>query len=278
MSSTADQAGGLYFEEKGRGAPILLIPAAGATASTWGAPLLDELTRAGRVITYDRRGYGQSVGGTVDSLATHTGDAAALLDRLGVREVVVAGISMGGAIAIDLARQRPDLVSAVVAHEPAWPTGQPPPPSAVAALSKTAWYFFRRRDSQAVEAFLQWAYSYRDGGSAWDRFPAAWRQTAIDNAQAVRADFGLRLGRYPGARELASISLPVVLCCGGRSAPMLETMTRRVARMVPAAVVRHIDRAGHAVAFDAPAEFAKVILDASSACSGTESADPVDQL
>ncbi len=48
-----------YYEEQGEGSPILLIPPAGATASTWGA-LVGDLARAGRVIAYDRRGYTRS--------------------------------------------------------------------------------------------------------------------------------------------------------------------------------------------------------------------------
>ena len=51
----------LDYEEVGEGVPILLIHPAGATASTWGAAT-EELTRIGRVITYDRRGNARSGG------------------------------------------------------------------------------------------------------------------------------------------------------------------------------------------------------------------------
>ena len=51
--------GSLYYEDTGEGLPILLIPPAGATASTWGA-LVGDLAGAGRVIAYDRRGYSRS--------------------------------------------------------------------------------------------------------------------------------------------------------------------------------------------------------------------------
>ena len=42
----------LYYEEVGEGLPILLIPPAGSTASTWGAAA-EELARIGRVIAYE---------------------------------------------------------------------------------------------------------------------------------------------------------------------------------------------------------------------------------
>jgi hypothetical protein len=47
-----------YYEEKGEGLPILLIPPSGPAALTWGA-LVGDLAGAGRVIAYDRRGYRQ---------------------------------------------------------------------------------------------------------------------------------------------------------------------------------------------------------------------------
>src|SRR5215475_10664077 len=70
-----------YYEEHGDGPPILLIPPAGSTASTWGA-LPDDLAEAGRVIAYDRRGYTRSGGEVVRSAAEHTRDAAAILGAL----------------------------------------------------------------------------------------------------------------------------------------------------------------------------------------------------
>ncbi len=49
----------LYYEQRGEGVPILLIPPAGTTASTWG-PVTHELARVGQVVAYDRRGYAHS--------------------------------------------------------------------------------------------------------------------------------------------------------------------------------------------------------------------------
>jgi pimeloyl-ACP methyl ester carboxylesterase len=109
----------LYYEESGGGVPILLVPPAGSTASTWGSAI-DELARVGRVIAYDRRGYARSGGEPVRSTSTHTHDAAAILEALHAAPAVVVGTSAGAAIAVDLAVRRPTLVEAVVAHEFPW--------------------------------------------------------------------------------------------------------------------------------------------------------------
>jgi pimeloyl-ACP methyl ester carboxylesterase len=218
------------------------------------------------VIVYDRRGYDRSGGEPVQSIATHTADVAALLDTLGISAAVVAGTSVGATIAIDLARLRPDLVRAVIAHESPWHvTRQPPTPAQVSALSKMAWLSSRRRYPEAAAAFLRFAYGYRDGGSAWDRFPDEWRQAVSDNAQAALADIRIAIGSYPSAKELSGVSSSVVCSCGSRSAPTMVRVTRKLARVIPTGVFRQIDAAGHAAPFDAPANFARVITDAIAA-------------
>ena len=95
----------LLLRGEGRGLPVLLIPPAGSTASTWGA-MVGDLAEAGRVIAYDRRGYGRSGGEAVRSASEHALDAAAVLEALEARPAVVVGTSAGAAIALGLAVRR----------------------------------------------------------------------------------------------------------------------------------------------------------------------------
>ena len=142
--------------------------------------------------------------------ALHTEDAAALLEALGARSVVAVGISVSATIAIDLAHRRPDLVRSVVAHEsPRGVTRQPPTIRQLAAFSQMGWFLARGRQPAAVATFLRFAYSYRDGGSAWDAFPAQWRQVAAKNARAALDDFRIAIGGYPPAKDLTAITRPV---------------------------------------------------------------------
>jgi pimeloyl-ACP methyl ester carboxylesterase len=238
-----------------------LIHPSGATASTWG-DLVDRLAAFGQVIVYDRRGYGRSPGEPLPSIGAHTADLATLLDNLGVTDAVISGTSIGATIAIDLARLRPDLVRAVVAHESPWHvTRQPPTFAQMAALSKMTWLSSRGRPADAVAAFLRFAYHYRDGGSAWDRFPDAWRQAAADNAEASLADIRIAIGGYPATKDLSTVSRPVVCTCGSRSAPTMTRVTRKLARVLPAGVFHQIEGAGHAAPFDAPAAFSELIAE-----------------
>jgi pimeloyl-ACP methyl ester carboxylesterase len=249
-----------YYEENGEGPPILLIPPSGSTASTWGA-LPGDLAGAGRVIAYDRRGYARSGGEVVRSAAEHTRDAAAVLDALGAGPAVVVGTSAGATIALDLAVRRPDLVRAVVVHEAAWRALRHPDASGLATLARMQWLAWRGRYPEAAETLLRWVYSYRDGGSTWDAFPEAWRQTARDNGRAVVADLKSSMGGYPRAQDLATITAPVVCTYGSRSRGYMRPLTRSLAQAIPAASVREIGGTAHAVPFDAPGSFAQVIAE-----------------
>ena len=249
----------LYYEEFGGGVPILLIHPAGSTAATWGS-VVEVLAEVGWVIVYDRRGYARSGGEPVRSMSTHTADAAALLEYLRTPPAVVVGTSAGAAIAVDLAVRRPDLVQAVIAHEFPWRfTRHLPSGSQVVALAKIASFALRRRDSDAVEALLRSAYTYREGGSAWDAFPEEWRRVGRQNARPALADFRNSIGTYPSAGDLASVKVPVVCSYGARSPKAMLRLVQSLAAAIPTARTYEIEAAGHAAPFDATSNFVRLI-------------------
>jgi acetyltransferase/esterase len=109
----------LYTEVRGSG-PLLLGVVGGNGDPTVFGPLADLLAPRWTVVTYVRRGFVRSpVDGEVgrDKLGDDVADAAALIERHG-GPAVVLGSSSGAIVALELLVRRPDLVRAVVAHEP----------------------------------------------------------------------------------------------------------------------------------------------------------------
>ena len=98
----------LYYEEQGRGAPILGIHGTGSSAMLW-SEAVPVLATLGRVIVYDRRGCTRSERPRPFSagVGTHVDDAAALLGALSAGPAIVIGRSYGGAVAIQLALRHP---------------------------------------------------------------------------------------------------------------------------------------------------------------------------
>src|SRR5262249_49249508 len=185
--------------------------------STWGSAL-EDLARIGRVITYDRRGYARSGGEPGRSMSIHTADAAALLEQVRAAPAVVGGTSAGAGIAIDLAVRRAGLVRAVVAHEVPWRfVRRVPTVSQVAALAKVGSLAVLGRAADAAQALLRFAYTYRDGRTAWDAFPEEWRRIARANGSATLTDFRNSIGVCPSARDLATVRVPIMCSYGARS-------------------------------------------------------------
>ena len=98
----------------GRRAAVLLLGGLGDPTEAWQAQL-DAFAGAHRVIAPDNRGAGRSPlpadGVSITAMAE---DAAAVVRSLGIASAHVAGFSMGGAIAQELAIRHPELVRSLV--------------------------------------------------------------------------------------------------------------------------------------------------------------------
>jgi 3-oxoadipate enol-lactonase len=96
---------------RGVGPPMLLVHAIGLDRRMWDE-VAAELAGGATVITYDVRGHGSaSAAPTPDSIAELADDAATVLELLGLGPARVVGLSLGGAIAQELALRNPHLVT-----------------------------------------------------------------------------------------------------------------------------------------------------------------------
>ena len=86
----------LYYEDHGSGQPVVLIHGYPLDGHSWEKQVPVLLDAGKRVITYDRRGFGNSSQPTVGyDYDTFAADLKALVDTLDLRDVVLAGFSMG---------------------------------------------------------------------------------------------------------------------------------------------------------------------------------------
>jgi pimeloyl-ACP methyl ester carboxylesterase len=86
----------LHYEDKGTGQPVVLIHGFPLDGNSWEGQTSALLEAGYRVITYDRRGFGQSsqpsVGYDYDTFAA---DLNTVLETLDLHDVVLVGFSMG---------------------------------------------------------------------------------------------------------------------------------------------------------------------------------------
>ncbi len=103
-----------YYEEAGRGEPLVLIRGLGSDLQAW-ALQVPALAKHFRVITFDNRGAGRtSAPDKPYSIAGMADDVAALLDELNIAKASVLGYSMGGMVAQEFALKYPNKLEKLI--------------------------------------------------------------------------------------------------------------------------------------------------------------------
>ena len=103
---------GIYYEEKGHGEAVLLVPPSWWPSDTWKVVVVPFLSQHYKTIIFDCRGAGRSSkpkhGYTVSQFAQ---DCLALLAHLGISRCHAVGYALGGQIVQAMAIERPNLVA-----------------------------------------------------------------------------------------------------------------------------------------------------------------------
>ncbi|MDG4906790.1 alpha/beta hydrolase [Mesorhizobium sp. WSM4898] len=123
----------IYFEEAGQGRPVVCLHTAGADTRQWRSVLNDQaFTRSYRFIAFDMPWHGKSLppeGFETEeyllSTETYMETVLAFCGAAGLEKPLLAGCSMGGRIALQLAALHPESFSGFIAIEasdfqPAW--------------------------------------------------------------------------------------------------------------------------------------------------------------
>jgi pimeloyl-ACP methyl ester carboxylesterase len=100
-----------YYEIHGSGEPLLLLHGGLGSIDMFRSSLLPALAKTRQVIAVDLQGHGRTtLGDRPIDLVDIGNDLAVVLDKLGFKQVDVAGYSFGGGAGLRLAIQHPALV------------------------------------------------------------------------------------------------------------------------------------------------------------------------
>ncbi|WP_417310630.1 alpha/beta fold hydrolase [Devosia sp.] len=99
-------------ESDGVGIPVVFLHAGVTDRRMWADQMQTLVNEGYHVISYDRRGFGETE--TNDVAFSHLVDLEAVLDRLSIHAAVFVGASMGGGIALDFALEHPERTIGLV--------------------------------------------------------------------------------------------------------------------------------------------------------------------
>jgi pimeloyl-ACP methyl ester carboxylesterase len=252
----------LNHVRQGHGDPLLLLHSLGGSLVQW-SPVMDRLAAEREVIAVDMPGFGESpelpdgVSPRAANLATAILD---FYDALGIEgKPAVAGISLGGWVAIECARQ--GGASAVVAICPAGFWKRSPDPSN-RRLARA-----RRRGRALRPLFRPMMHTARGRHRALGRFIHRPERLSPGEAQAIASayvtapayDEASALMRAGRVDELRSIKVPITLAWGEH-----DTLVRNrplPAKLLPKRVEQvMLPDCGHVPTWDDPELVARVVL------------------
>ena len=252
----------IYFEEAGRGRPILCLHTAGADTRQWRHLMCDPgVTDGHRLVAFDMPWHGKSLppeGFETEeyelTTEAYVETVLAVADALGLEAPILAGCSMGGRIALQIAALHPKRFSGFVAIE--------------ASDFQPAWYdidWFARPDGHGGEmgaALVSANISpYAPEAERWNTLwmfmqsgPGVFRG---DLAFYTRDDS--LIGRL---NDIDPAAAPVHLIVGAYDLTCTPEDARRTAAAIPGATLAVMDELGHFPMSEHPEGFRPFFLDA----------------
>jgi pimeloyl-ACP methyl ester carboxylesterase len=255
----------LAHDRHGEGPPLVLVHFLGGHRHVW-RPLLPRLTETRSVITVDLPGFGESrpLAGS-PTLARLTDAVADTIAELDLDRPAVAGLSLGGGVAIELARA--GVVSSAVAISPiGFATAAE---TAFAKASLRATHAASRAIAGQVDRLAPQATLRAALGA--QMFAKPWAVPAEEAAGLVRS-----MAHSPGTLPILRAAMGQEIVGGGLMAPLTVAWGQRDALLLPRQGRRAVERlsyaklvplagCGHVPLWDDPVRVAQTILDGTAA-------------
>jgi pimeloyl-ACP methyl ester carboxylesterase len=229
----------LFYESTGEGGPIVLAHGSWGDHHNWDL-VVPRLAERFRVITYDRRGHSLSERpATQGSFAEDADDLAALTAELDIGPAVVVGNSGGSIIALKTAIRHPEVIRALVVHEPPAVRlldGKPEFADALAGfdarIQPVAELLSKERWEDAAKLF---ANTVAIGPEAWETsMTPEFRATFVRNAPTFWDELHDADGLNLDLGALAGFPRQILLTAGDASAPFFAAVAEAIATAVPA--------------------------------------------
>jgi aminoacrylate hydrolase len=234
----------LYYEDTGRGDPLLLVPGLSGRGSFWASQVAD-FSRDFRVVVHDHRGTGRSTHARIRySVEQMADDLLRLMDALGIDSAHLVGHSTGGAIGQVIALDHPRRLRSLVLSA-TWAGPDP--------------YFRRLFESrkgvllaEGVEAYLR-ASALFMVPPAWisandalldEQHRAALAEAAPVEVTASRIDAILRHDRRA---RLGEVRVPTLVIVAEDDVITPRFYSDELASLIPGAKLVVLDGGGHGV-------------------------------
>jgi len=250
----------LSYRDQGQGPAIVFLHAFPLDQTMWdeqAAPLVEER----RVVTFDWPGFGQSPSTSPDpetsGLDSMVAEVIELVDHLGLDQVDLCGLSMGGYAALALYRSFPERVRSLILCDT---KATADPPATRQARQEMAELVVREGSAALIPLMVP-----RLLGASTLRRPADPLPQKIAEmirrsaAQGVARALHAMATRTSTTDLLGSIRVPTLLLVGEEDILSTPAEMREMAAAIPQATLQVIEDAGHLPNLEQPTLFLQAL-------------------
>ena len=235
------------------GRAILLLHAFPLTAQMW-LPQLLAPPGGWRLIAPDLAGLGSTDDHDSEpaALGDYVTDVLALLDQLAIRRAHVAGLSLGGYVALALTRRAPERVAGLVLAD----TKAPADNAEQRAARDRLMAMLETDGPEAVAAeMLPRLVGQTTAREQPELLAEVRSQIGLNRGAGMRRAIVRLRGRPDATPGLASIAVPTLVLVGDEDVPTPPADAEFLARQIPGARLEVVARAGHLSNLERPAAF-----------------------
>jgi pimeloyl-ACP methyl ester carboxylesterase len=245
------------YERAGQGPPLVLLHGyVGDGATTWRGQL-EGLSDRFTVVAWDMPGAGMSSDPPESfGLEGYADCLAGFIGRLGLERPHVAGLSLGGALALELYRRRPGVPATLVLASAYAGWGGSLPADVAAQRLRQALALSELSGEEFVGTLLPTMFSEGTAPEAVAAFGASMRSFHPAGFRAMaRASAG-------NVREvLGRIEVPTLLVYGDQDVRAPLAVAEDLHAAIPGSRLVVLPGVGHACSIEAPDEFNRVVRD-----------------
>ncbi len=239
------------------GPPLLLLHAFPLHSGMW-QPQVDALSGRHRVIAPDLKGFGASHAPDDESaysMANYADEVAALLAALGIDDVVVVGLSMGGYVAFSLLDRHRTLVLALVLAD--------------TRAGRDAEQVLRRRSEQQQQVREQGTVAVIDTllDTLLSEHTQEHRPEVVVEARRLMDNppagfvgaLGAMKSRPDATNRLGAIDVPTLVLVGDHDRPSPPEVARAMHEQIPGSRFALLANAGHLTNLEVPDAFNRAL-------------------
>jgi pimeloyl-ACP methyl ester carboxylesterase len=241
---TSEDGTKIAYDKVGHG-PIVILVLGALNSRKSGAKLASLLASRFTVISYDRRGRGDSTDTTPYSPQREVEDVAALIDAVG-EPVCLYGHSSGAAISLEAAVKLGKQVSKLAIYEAPYALDAPARKAAQDYDRRLENLLASKRNGDAVALFIK-AVGVSDRQIQAIKKMPMWRGLISMAPTLVYESAVLGKGHSLPTALLAGITTPTLVMHGGAGAPSMRDAAKALSQALPNAQLRTLAGQTHGV-------------------------------